>query len=68
MFYQGLGFILLAELVLGFDNDMYKVREDAGPRASVSVINGDPGAFQIRLTVGTDDSYANATAGGNGDA
>ena len=54
--------------MLGFDNDMYQVSEDAGlAMASVSV-SGDPGAFQVRITVGTDDSYANATALGNSDA
>ena len=35
---------------------------------SVSLMSGDPGEFEVRLNVETDDSYANATALGNGDA
>ena len=61
-------FILLAELVLGFDDDLHQVSEDTGPAMASVSVSGDPGAFQVRITVGTDDSYANATAGGNGDA
>ena len=52
-------------LVFGFANDTYQVTEDALLASpSVSLISGDPGGFEITLTIATDDSSSMATAAG----
>ena len=51
------------ELQPGFGDNIYVIGEDIGPASpSVSLISGDPGSFEVRLTVATDDSSAIATA------
>ena len=52
-----------SELLFGFDNDAYVIGEDMGPAMpSASLISGDPGNFEVRLTVATNDSSTIATA------
>ena len=59
-------YMYLLVLVFGFDNATYQVREDEGEvRTSVSLLGGDPGEWEVLLTVATEDLHSNATAQGN---
>ena len=52
------------DLVFGFDSGRYEVREESGLASpAISMVNGNPGNFTVRLTVATDDTSATTAIG-----